>query len=115
VAHRHPWFSASLVELLQRAGVEVVEHDLENGADAVGVTIAEQPELFLVEDGLLMISCDEIVKDTRRFCPRTLIAAHTPNADRLGLLLDAGADTVTTRQVPPAEVVHQVLALLPRR
>jgi hypothetical protein len=115
VAHRHPWFLEKVVELLQAADVAVVEHHLENGADAIGVTVAEQPELFLVEDGLLMVPGDEVVRQTRRFCPDTLIAAQTPHADRLGLLLEAGANTVATRLVPPDEVVKQALGLLARR
>jgi CheY-like chemotaxis protein len=115
VAHRHPWFSQALVALLQAAGAAVVEHGLENGADAVGVAVAEQPELFLVEDGLLMVSGDEVVRDTRRFCLQTVIAVHTPNGGRRDLLLEAGADAVTLRPVPPAEVVEKALAVLPRR
>jgi CheY-like chemotaxis protein len=114
VAHRHPWFSKKLVELLQRYDVHVVDQ-LENGAEAIGFVVAEQPDLVLVEDGLTMVPGDEVVREMRHYAPATLITAQVASSDRIGLLLDAGADKVVTRQLRPDEVVSQALALRPRR
>jgi CheY-like chemotaxis protein len=115
VAHRHPWFSEKVVELLRREDVDVVEDHLDNGADAVGVAVAEQPDLVMVEDGLLMMPGEEVVREMRRFCERTLIAARADGPDRRAALLAAGADTVTTRGATPLEAVRQALSLLARR
>jgi hypothetical protein len=115
VAYRHPWACQKVVELLVRDGAEVVEHELDNGADVVGVSVAEQPELVMLEDRLLMLPGDEVVREVRLYCPLTIVAVQAASSDRVGLLLEAGAHAVTTRQVPPAEHVAQALALLPRR
>jgi CheY-like chemotaxis protein len=109
LAHRHPWFTERLAELLQEAGVDVVAQAA-NGADAVGIAVAEQPELVLVEDSLLMLPADEAVREIRKYCPHAVIAVRVSGQDRAGLMLEAGADTVLARQLRPEEVVSQVLA-----
>jgi CheY-like chemotaxis protein len=114
VAHRHAWFARRLVELLQDHDVEVVGA-VDNGAEAIGTAVAEQPDLVLVEDSLLMVPADEVVREIRRFCEGALIAAQVSSRSRVGALLDAGADTVVTRDIRPHDVVGQVLVLLPRR
>lgn len=113
VAHRQPWFTDKVVGCLQQAGVEVVART-DNGADAVGIVVVEQPDLLLVEETLLMVPGEEVVRETRRYCADAVISAQVPSGDRVGRMLDAGASTVSTRQVPPAEVVEQALALLER-
>ena len=113
VAHRHPWFTGKVVSLLADAGVEVIGQP-DNGADAIGLAIAEQPDLLLVEDTLLMVPGDEVVREARRYCAEAVIAAQIASGDRVGIMLEAGATTVNTRQVGPAEVVARALELLQR-
>lgn len=113
VAYRHPWFTDKVVELLRRAGAEVLAVS-DNGAEAIGMAVAEQPDLVLVEESLLMVPSEEVVRETRRYCERTVIGVQVPHSGRIGLMLDAGASTVSTRQVPPHDVVQQALALVRR-
>ena len=53
--HRQAWFRGKVASGLQAGGV-AVEADLENGADALGAVVAEQPDFLLVEDKLPMVS-----------------------------------------------------------
>lgn len=111
VAHRSGWFADKLVALLQQARLEVVEQ-VDNGADAIGIVVVEQPDLLFVEDGLLMVSGEEVVREAHRFCPQTRIGAQVEHVGRVEALLEAGADAVATRQSPPAEVSEQLLSLV---
>lgn len=110
LAHRSEWFRGKLSRVLTDGGLHVVAV-LDNGADAVGVTVAEQPDLLLVEDTLAMVPGEAVVREVLRFCPDTVVAAQVASSDGVGALLDAGAHEVFTRQVPPAEVARRLLAL----
>jgi hypothetical protein len=107
LAHRNAWFQDKVIGSLSEYGVGVVASPA-NGADAVGIAVAEQPDLVLLEDGLEMVPADAVIRELRQFCPHALIAAQVPYADRVGVLLDAGADAVFARQVPPVDVATQL-------
>ena len=111
LAHRNAWVLDKVAAGLAAAGVDVVAQ-LENGADAVGVSVAEQPDLLLVEDKLPMINGDEVVRQVLQFAPRTLAAAQVSYEDAIATLLDAGARTAYTRRVPPAEVARDLCLLV---
>lgn len=111
LAHRNAWFLDKVARDLQDHGLRVVAC-LDNGADTVGLAVAEQPDLLLVEDTLAMVPGEQVVREVRRFCPRTVVAAQVAHGDRVGLLLEAGAATVFHRQVPPLEVARGLLGLL---
>lgn len=111
LAHRTPWLAAKVCEGLEAAGVRVVAQ-LANGADAVGVAVAEQPDLVLVEDALPMVPGPRVVTQVRALCPAAMVAAQVDHGDRLAPLLDAGAAVVFVRRQPPGEVVDALLALL---
>jgi CheY-like chemotaxis protein len=110
LAHRNEWFRRVVAEQLEDRGWAVVAM-LSNGADAVGVAVAEQPEVLLVEDCMAMVPGVQVVRDVRTFCPQTVVAAQVGYSDRIGALLDAGATTVWTRQVPPREVARGLMEL----
>lgn len=111
LVHRQEWFVEKMTEALSRLGVLVVAV-CDNGADAVGILIAEQPDLVLVEEALPMVSGEAIVAEARRFCPATAVVAQVKSGDRTGEFLDAGARTAVTRQVPPADLAAQMCDLL---
>jgi predicted site-specific integrase-resolvase len=113
VVHRNEWFTGKVTAELQRCGIEVVEA-LCNGAEAVGVVVAEQPELLLVEDSLPMLPGEDVVRETRRFAPDTLVVGLVDYQDRVAALHAVGATAVFTRRVPPAEVVGGAVDLLTR-
>ena len=110
LAHRNAWFLDKLSDLLEPAGWRVVAR-MDNGADAVGAAVAEQPDLLLVEDTLAMVPGEQVVRDVLQYCPRTLVIAQVAYSDRVGALLDAGASEVFTRKVPPAAVAARLLEL----
>jgi hypothetical protein len=111
IAHRNEWFVGKVVHALHDRGLVVVAQ-VDNGADAIGIAVAEQPDLLVVEDTLAMVPGEQVVRDVREYCPQTLVAAQVAYGDRVGLLLQAGAATVFTRQVPPLDAVLSMLALL---
>jgi CheY-like chemotaxis protein len=115
VAHRDDWFAGKLCERLEAFGVTVVGSP-HNGAEAVGVVVAEQPDLVLVEDVLPMLSGADVVREVLTCAPRTLVAALVAHDDGVGPMIEAGALAAFVRRVPPADVVQGLLALLrPRR
>ena len=111
VVHRSDWFKDRLVEALLSGGVEVIAR-LENGADGVGVAVAEQPDLIVVEDKLPMISGEEVVRQVRHFSPMTLTAVQVSYDDAVATAVEAGAHTAFPRRVPPADVARDLCALV---
>ena len=111
LAHRDDWLRRKVTRALQDHGVTVVA-GTDNGADAVGVVVAEQPDLVLVEDTLSMLPGLEVIRDVRRFSPETLVTARATYTDRVDPLLEAGAVTVFSRQAPPAQVARSLLELV---
>ena len=114
LAHRDDWFFRRVAEALEGRGVEVVA-GTDNGADAVGLVVAEQPDIVLVEDALAMLTGEEVIREVRRFAPATVVTAQAAHGDRVRLLLDAGAARVFTRQVPPADAAASLLELVGAR
>lgn len=114
VVHRLDWMRDRLAAGLSDHGIVVVgaEHD---GADGLGVTIAEQPDLLVVEDRLPSIRATEVVSSLRQFAPKTVVAAQVEGAEELEALLEAGAAAVFGRRVPPADVCAQLALLLRER
>lgn len=111
IVHRNEWFVAKLAEELRCQGVEVVG-TLENGAEGIGIVVAEQPDLLVVEDTLPMVPGEEVVREARRFAPSTLVVAQVAYEDRIQPLLDAGARAAYTRRVPPGDVARELMVLL---
>ena len=111
LAHRDDWLRRKVASTLEAHGVRVVA-GTDNGADAVGMIVAEQPDLVLVEDTLSMLAGLEVIRDVRRFSPGTVVTAKAAYGDRVGPLLDAGATTVFTRQVTPEDVALSMLELV---
>lgn len=111
LVHRNEWFAGKLSQVLRESGCVVLPR-VENGADAVGLLAAEQPDLVLVEDKVSMLPAARVVRQIRRLCPGTIVAAQVAHGDDVGPMLDAGAAHVFTRQVPPAEVAAALLSLL---
>ena len=112
IAHRNDWYVGKVTHAMQDHGLVVVAR-VDNGADAVGIAVAEQPDLLVVEDTLAMVPGEQVVRDVRSYCPQTLIAAQAAHGDRVGALLQAGAVAFFTRQLSPVEAVQSMLDLLP--
>lgn len=114
VAHRHLWFADRLSQALSARGVQVIGAS-ENAAEALGVVVAEQPDLLVIGDSLVMLSAAELLSEVALFAPATVRAVQVANSNGVGLMLDAGAHSVFTQQVPQQETADQLLALLELR
>lgn len=110
VAHRNEWFRGKVSDGLWAAGVQVVAQ-VDNGADALGIAVAEQPDLLVVEDRIPMLSGTQLLRELRRFAPATVAVAQASGDQDLPALLEAGARTAFTRRVPPAEVAQDASLL----
>lgn len=111
LAHRQQWFTQRVARALVALGVHVTAV-VDNGADALGVIVAEQPHLLLVEEALPMLTGRQVLAEAAFFSPTTHIAVQVPVSDRIGDFLEAGARTVMTRQVPPSDVAQSMWVLL---
>lgn len=85
---------------------------MDNGADAIGVGLCEQPDLILVEDALAMVPGPEVIAQLRALCPATTAVAHCDYPNRVDVLRKAGAHAAHTRRVPAGEVAAAMVELL---
>ena len=111
LAHRNAWLLDRVSTTLSERGLDVVAR-VDNGADAVGHVVAEQPDLLLVEDLLAMVPGEDVVREVLRFSSRTRITEHADHPDRVKPLLAAGARAVYTRRVPPVDIAAGMHRLL---
>ncbi len=74
--------------------------------------VAEQPDLLLVEDKLVMLSGLELVAEAAVFAPQTLVAAQVRNNEDVARMLDAGAWHAFARQVPPADIADALAEMI---
>lgn len=111
VVHRGDWFGRAIVRALSEHRFHLLAQ-LDNGADAVGAAVAEQPELLLLEDPLPMMTGEQVVTEVRRYSPATVVAVQTSDSRAMATLLDAGAGSVFSRRVAPLDVARDLAALL---
>lgn len=109
VAHRHPWFVDKLVLLLGGHGVTVLACT-DNGAEALGAVVAEQPDIVLAGGRLAMMHGRALLAESRLYAPDALLAAQASDPQE-GDTLRAAADTVFLRHHPPAFVADALVAL----
>lgn len=111
IAHRHPWLADKLSTALATKGVLVVAVS-GNGAEALGIVVAEQPDLLVTGDVLAMMSSAELLAETKRYAPYTARAAHVDDSAGVGAALEAGAHSVFVRHMPPDDVAEGLMPLL---
>ena len=111
LALSHRWTSERLSAELTDRAVEVVAA-FGNGADAVGMCVAEQPALVVVDELLAMRSGRDATAALTELCPDTVVVGYVSRPAAVSELLEAGARTVLTRQVPPAEAAQAFTALV---
>ena len=111
LAHRNGWLRDSVAKRLEERGVAVVGL-FDDGAEAAGTIVAEQPDLVLVEDRLPTLSGVEVVRRVRTFAPTAVVGAQCLDGSGVRFLVDAGAQAVFTRRIPPADIADQLLECL---
>lgn len=110
VVHRHPWAGERLAHALQERGIRVVAV-LDNGADAVGAVVVDQPELVVLSDVLPMVSSLEVVREVRALAPATRAVVLVEHARTGEQLAEAGAVLTLPRATPCAQAADEVLAM----
>jgi hypothetical protein len=113
IAHGHAWFADKLAGLLEAQGVTVLGCT-GNGAEALGATVADQPDVVLVGERLAMLSGSDLLRETRLYARRTLRAVQVADEQRADAVQGA-ADLVFLRHHPPADVADTLAALLTGR
>jgi CheY-like chemotaxis protein len=111
LAHRNEWVRERVAQRLAEAGVAVVGV-FEDGADAAGTAVAEQPDLVLVEDLLPTMPGLQVVRRVTTFAPLALTGAHVTDDSGIEPFLAAGASAVFTRRVRPHDVADHLLSCL---
>ena len=109
VAHRHAWFADELAVLLEEQGA-VVLVCTDNGAEALGTVVAEQPDVLLAGDRLAMVPGRALLAATRDYSPGTLRALYASD-QRQADVLRAVADAVFLRPHPPGVLAAALVAL----
>lgn len=109
IAHRHAWFVDKLALFLSEHGVTVLV-STDNGAEALGAVVAEQPDIVLVGGRLAMMHGSALLAESRLYAPGALIAAQASDPQE-GDTLRAAADSVFLRHHPPAVVADALVAL----
>jgi CheY-like chemotaxis protein len=114
LAHRNAWLRNTVARRLEQLGVAVVGV-FEDGADVAGTVVVEQPDLVLVEDRLPTLSGLEVVQRVRTFSPGSVIGVQVLDGDAVQPVVEAGAQAVFTRRIPPVEIAEQLVACLRHR
>lgn len=109
IVHRHDWFAQRVRLGLQDRGVSVLAC-LDNAATGLGVLVAEQPDLLLVGDRLVMMTGRALLAEASLFAPETVLAAQS-SQDSDGLY-EAGARHVFPRHETPDSVAAYLDELL---
>lgn len=107
VVHRDPWYADRLSRALGDEGVTVLAR-LDDGADAVGAAVADQPDLLLLEDPLPTMTGVQVVREVRRWSPGTAVFVQAADERDAPGLRDAGARACLARHLPPVDVARTV-------
>jgi CheY-like chemotaxis protein len=114
LVHRNEWLRQKLALRLTELGVEVLA-EADDGADGLGIAIAEQPDLVLVEDRLPSLPALELVAAVREYAGHALVGAQVEYEADIAPLVEAGANAVFSRRIPPAVMAEELHALLLER
>lgn len=111
LVHRNAWLRDKLTLHLAELGVGVLA-EAEDGAEGLGLAIAEQPDIVLLEDRLPSLQAIELVAGVREYVPGALVAAHVEHQEDVPGLVEAGAGAVFSRRIPPADMAEALAELL---
>lgn len=111
LVHRNPWLTGKLRQQLVELGIHVPA-TATDGATGCGITIAEAPDLVLLEATLPTLTAAEITQRVLHCSPTTTVTAHLSYPAQAHALLDAGAAALWPRRVPPGELAQAICGLL---
>jgi CheY-like chemotaxis protein len=111
VAHRQAWFRDRLRARFDEQDAAVLA-SVDDGAEAVAVTICDQPDLLVIEELLPSITGLEVLKRVRQYSPKTKVAVQMVTNASTDPLLEAGATLVASRRIAPAVMADELLQCL---
>lgn len=111
LAHRNAWLRGKVAARLADHGIRIVGV-FDDGADAAGTIIVEQPDLVLVEDRLPTLPGLDVVRRVHAYCSSTVIGAQVLDSTGISPFVDAGARAVFTRRIPPTDIADQLVGCL---
>lgn len=111
IVHRDQWFAGRLSQALadDDTAIPYVSAD---GAAGIGILVAEQPDVVVIEDRLTSVTAVDFVTRAGVLAPRTAVAVQITTAQAAAEVLAAGASAVFTHRAPPADAAQHVEALL---
>lgn len=98
IAHRSLWFGDRVRQALEASGMQVLECT-DNGAAALGVIIAEQPDCVFASDRLAMVSGEQLVAQATWYAPLTQLFVHAEESPEASFQR-AGCVVLTSRHRP---------------
>jgi CheY-like chemotaxis protein len=110
VALRDEWFRDRIVKEFTGGGFRVVA-EVQDGAAATGLVLAERPSVLVVQDRLPYFTGIDVIHRVRASAPHTVVAVQVLDGSQFGEYLDAGAHAVFTRRKRPIEVARLVMEL----
>lgn len=111
LAHRNAWLRDKIAARLTEHGVRIVGV-FDDGADAAGTIIVEQPELVLVEDRLPTLPGVDLVRRVRTYSGDTVVGVQVLDSEGISVFVEAGAQAVFTRRIPPVDIADQLVGCL---
>lgn len=112
VAHRHAWLAQQLALHLGERGVLLVA-STDNGAEALGAVVAEQPDLLLAGDRLAMMTGVDLLSAVRAYAPDTLVGVSVGENWRAEVYRPI-ADAVFRGDARPADIADTLVTLCAR-
>ena len=91
VAHRQEWTRRALLGAFRSRRPEADVVEVVDGAEAVGVVVAEQPDLLVLSALLPLMNATEVLPEVRAYSPRTLVVAQAGSLTELEQLQETGA------------------------
>jgi hypothetical protein len=111
LVHRSAWLRDKLGQHLAELGIRVLA-EAEDGAEGLGIAIAEQPDVLVIEDRLPSLPAVELVAGVREYALGALVAVHVEHQEDVPRLVAAGVDAVFSRRVAPSVMAEELAALL---
>jgi CheY-like chemotaxis protein len=111
LVHRSAWMREKLSLHLSELGVQV-RAEADDGAEGLGIAIAEQPDVVVIEDRLPSLLAVELVAGVREYVPQAIVAAQVEHDEDVPRLVEAGVAAVFSRRIPPGLIAEELAGLL---
>lgn len=101
IAYQQPWFAEAPTHCLQRQDIDVVGV-VTDGAQAVGLAVAAQPDVALIDAVLSRMSGIEVLRDLQTFAAQIRTVMRVAHDNDVHAMLQAGATAAWLRTCSPS-------------